>query len=60
MAVFPWSAGYLQEYAVEEQRLHCVSGLSSVRFEHIGSTAIPGMLAKPIIDIMASVDGEEE
>ena len=24
--------------------------------EHIGSTAIPGMVAKPVIDIMAAVE----
>jgi GrpB-like predicted nucleotidyltransferase (UPF0157 family) len=27
--------------------------------EHVGSTAIPGMRAKPVIDIMAGVDGLE-
>jgi GrpB-like predicted nucleotidyltransferase (UPF0157 family)/GNAT superfamily N-acetyltransferase len=28
--------------------------------EHIGSTAVPGLLAKPVIDIMAGVKGLEE
>ena len=30
------------------------------QIEHIGSTAIPEMIAKPIIDLMASVDDLEE
>lgn len=28
-----------------------------VYFEHIGSTSVPGMLAKPIVDIMIGVEG---
>lgn len=60
VAVFPWSAEYLREYADEKHRLQACSGLSDVRFEHIGSTAIPGMVTKPIIDIMAAVKDEEE
>lgn len=30
------------------------------RIEHIGSTAVPGLAAKPVIDIMAAVRGLEE
>jgi len=31
----------------------------NIGIEHIGSTSVPGLLAKPIIDIMLGVDSEE-
>ena len=40
----------------EAQRLAAavkVAGLPALVFEHIGSTAVPGLAAKPIIDLMA-------
>ena len=43
--------------AFEEQRARILGALSSraKRVEHIGSTAVPGLSAKPIIDIQVSV-----
>jgi len=43
-------------YAAEARRLaEATAGLGLV-FEHVGSTSIPGMCAKPIIDIAAGYD----
>jgi GrpB-like predicted nucleotidyltransferase (UPF0157 family) len=36
-----------------------LSGLPSARVEHVGSTSVPGLAAKPILDIDVIVDGEE-
>ncbi|MGH2451770.1 MAG: GrpB family protein [Candidatus Limnocylindria bacterium] len=36
-------------------RLHPALGQAAVRIEHIGSTAVPGLPAKPVIDIQVSV-----
>lgn len=47
-------------YAKEAQRLLDIAGDQLVGLEHIGSTAIPGMTAKPIIDILAAVTNFEE
>lgn len=41
-------------YAAERDLLFSVSGGAFLTFEHIGSTAIPGQRAKPIIDMMAA------
>ena len=42
-------------FASEAQRI--AAGLSvNIATEHIGSTAIPGLLAKPIIDVMLGMD----
>ena len=40
----------------ERQRLVPISGGAFKNIAHFGSTAVPGLRAKPIIDIMASVD----
>jgi len=38
-----------------KQHLHSVLGETAVRIEHVGSTSVPGLAAKPIIDIQVSV-----
>ncbi len=40
----------------EAERLHQVFGATALSIHHIGSTAIPGMWAKPVIDILVEVD----
>jgi len=41
------------KFALEKQRL--LKFLDDVTIEHIGSTSIPGLMAKPIIDIIIGV-----
>jgi GrpB-like predicted nucleotidyltransferase (UPF0157 family) len=38
-------------FAELRDRLVAALGLAAIRIEHIGSTAVPGLAAKPIIDI---------
>jgi GrpB-like predicted nucleotidyltransferase (UPF0157 family) len=43
-------------FRAEVQRLSAAvsaAGLPALVFEHVGSTAVPGLVAKPIIDLMA-------
>ena len=42
----------------EEQRRRIVAALGPVarQIEHIGSTAVPGLAAKPIVDVLVTVD----
>ena len=50
-------------YAAEAGRLASAvqdAGLSPLLFEHIGSTAVPGLVAKPIIDLMAGYASEDD
>ncbi|MGI8610321.1 MAG: 2-amino-4-hydroxy-6-hydroxymethyldihydropteridine diphosphokinase [Candidatus Dormibacteria bacterium] len=42
-------------FAAEETRLRDALGATAVRVNHIGSTAVPGLKAKAIIDIQVSV-----
>ncbi|HVG47060.1 MAG TPA: GrpB family protein [Rubellimicrobium sp.] len=47
-------------YEREAQRLVRVLGPCLQAIEHIGSTAVPGLAAKPVLDIMAAVVTLEE
>lgn len=51
----PYSRGWANEYAKEAKRLRQALENKIIRIEHIGSTAIPGSLAKPILDIAIEV-----
>ena len=42
--------------AAELSRLRSALGDTAVRADHVGSTAVPGLAAKPIIDLQLSVD----
>ena len=44
-----------QSFAREEQRLREGLGDVAIRIDHVGSTAVPGLVAKAIIDIQVSV-----
>ncbi|MBC8083367.1 MAG: GrpB family protein [Hymenobacter sp.] len=51
----PYSPDYPQRYAAEVGRLQPVLSPMVPVFHHVGSTAVPGLAAKPTIDIAASV-----
>jgi GrpB-like predicted nucleotidyltransferase (UPF0157 family) len=42
-------------FAREADRIRAVLGATAVRIEHAGSTSVPGLAAKPIIDILLAV-----
>lgn len=44
------------EFFTVKKELMATTNLEEYRIEHIGSTAIEGMYAKPIIDLMVGVD----
>jgi GrpB-like predicted nucleotidyltransferase (UPF0157 family) len=42
-------------YEREERRIRSILGERVIRIEHVGSTAVPGLPAKPIVDIALEV-----
>jgi GrpB-like predicted nucleotidyltransferase (UPF0157 family) len=47
----PYDPGWPEMFAAECEQIDGAIGKWAVAVEHVGSTAIPGMAAKPIIDI---------
>ncbi|MFK7903726.1 MAG: GrpB family protein [Chitinophagales bacterium] len=57
--LFAYSEEWKGGFEAEKKLLQKVFGQRLKRIEHIGSTAIFGIAAKPIIDMMAVVDSIE-
>jgi GrpB-like predicted nucleotidyltransferase (UPF0157 family) len=53
-------AGWAAEYARLEARLRDALGPLALRVDHIGSTAVPGLDAKDVVDVQITVAALEE
>ena len=51
----PWNAAWPERFAAERSRIAGALGDRATLIEHIGSTAVPGLDAKPIVDILVAV-----
>ncbi len=60
MTLAPYDAGWPGQFAAEAARLAVIFAGADAVIEHIGSTAVPGLLAKPVIDILVGVARLEE
>lgn len=59
--VVPYDPGWPLAFARWRDRLAGALGDGARRLEHVGSTAVPGLAAKPVIDIQVSVpDADDE
>ncbi len=54
--VLPYDRAWPGAFESEADRLRGTLGDAAVAIEHIGSTAVPGLSAKPIIDMMLAVE----
>ncbi|WP_174615933.1 GrpB family protein [Virgibacillus ihumii] len=52
-----YDENWVQMYDDEVQILKGIFGDNVIKFEHFGSTSVPGMKAKPVIDMMCLVKG---
>jgi len=55
ITVVPHNAGWPARFRIESQMLHVALKELNPAIEHIGSTAVPGLAAKPIIDMLVGV-----
>src|SRR5919201_2177405 len=56
----PYDPAWPTLFAEESARLTASIGGLALRLEHVGSTAVPGLLAKPVLDILAGFPPESE
>jgi len=59
VALVPHDSAWAEAFLLEQQRLLRFAPGQFVDIQHFGSTAIPGIPAKPIIDILAGVASME-
>ena len=55
VVIVPYNPEWSREFEQERARLEKAFASTSIVIEHIGSTAVPGLAAKPVIDIMVGV-----
>jgi len=53
--IVPYDDRWPDQFASEANHLRAAMGSLSLRIEHVGSTSVPGLAAKPVIDIQISV-----
>ena len=53
------SSNWHTEFEQEKEKLQTILGNIALAIEHIGSTSIPGLSAKPILDIAVAVENIE-
>jgi GrpB-like predicted nucleotidyltransferase (UPF0157 family) len=58
--IFSYDPKWPEKYEVERGRLVALFPEAFLAIEHVGSTAVPGMAAKPIVDMIGGVGSMEE
>lgn len=59
IVVIPYNHDWPKQFEVEAAKIHEILGTNCLAIHHVGSTSIPGLLAKPVIDIVAVVKNPE-
>jgi GrpB-like predicted nucleotidyltransferase (UPF0157 family) len=60
LQVVDYDPAWPVRFGAERERLRVALGARARRIEHIGSTAVPGLAAKPIVDILVEIDRLDE
>lgn len=58
--VVAYDPSWPARYDVEADRIRAALGSTLRVVEHVGSTSVPGLAAKPVVDIAASVESFDE
>nr|WP_255478903.1 GrpB family protein [Erythrobacter sp. EC-HK427] len=56
VSLVPYTSAWPVEFTNEASAIRAAIGLACVHIHHIGSTAVPGLLAKPVIDILVETE----
>ena len=60
ISVVDYNPGWPTKFEAHAERIAYALGRAALRIEHIGSTSVPGLAAKPIIDILIVVQNSAE
>lgn len=60
LAVVPYNPGWPREFSALALRIEAALGSVAVRIDHIGSTSVPGLVAKDCIDLQVRVDALDD
>jgi len=60
VVVVPYNPEWLSQFQAEAEQLSEILGGNVLSIDHIGSTAIPGLYAKPTIDILIVVQSHDQ
>jgi GrpB-like predicted nucleotidyltransferase (UPF0157 family) len=55
IVIADYSPAWVERFELERGRLAAALGAVAVRIDHVGSTAVPGLGAKPIVDVLVAV-----
>ena len=56
----PYDSAWPSVYAQEAVRVREVLGEKALMLEHVGSTSVPGLCAKPVIDMLLAVENSAD
>src|ERR1043166_9745087 len=55
LEIVPYDMEWPRVFSAERDRIAAALGALALRIDHNGSTSVPGLAAKPIVDIQVSV-----
>ncbi|HXD60171.1 MAG TPA: GrpB family protein, partial [Thermoleophilaceae bacterium] len=60
ITIADYDPAWPERYERERERIAAALGPAALRIEHIGSTSVPGLAAKPIVDVLVTVADPED
>ena len=60
IVIAPYDPAWPRRFLAERERIAAALGGRALRIEHVGSTSVPGLAAKPIVDILVEVASLED
>jgi N-methylhydantoinase B len=58
--VVDYDARWPARFEAERSRISAALGVQARRIEHVGSTSVPGLAAKPVVDVCVSIDDPDD
>jgi GrpB-like predicted nucleotidyltransferase (UPF0157 family) len=60
IVIVDYEPGWPEEFARLRDRAKSAMGVLAVSIEHVGSTAVPGLAAKPVIDMVVVIASDDD